>query len=228
MLVLLRIIFGVGMLYAIQFAVDTSHETPLSHTNVQHVTIPMVILLFLGVANAIVWAPVVGNMIASPIAGSFTRSSFSWKRSRLYKHLLKLEARKKFNQVAWNAYFSGWFRSREPELFYMGMKNARPGGFLQKYFAYKVYGFLHGIRCLEAYFILSSLGENPPKHREQSINALIIAATKTRSKSNERVNVPCVPPAQELIRNEKISLPKQFDAEEVSLVVHRETQALEH
>lgn len=211
MINLLRLGFGAWMVWAVLGAIELSHGTGLTRASMGLVGVSALELMLLGIANAVLWTPVIGRAIAEPVAGNFTRSSPSWERSRIYKTIMRLERQKRHLMASWVAWFTGIFKPMEPEVFYVGLQNARPGSYLQRHFARKVYGFMNARRCLEAFSILKSLGCEPPKHREQSINSIILAFDKPGSNPVEKVFVPNLPPPTELVRNPRISLPRKFN-----------------
>lgn len=198
------------MIWAIHHAIQLSETTNMQRADFPEIGFSMAVLLVLGLLNAIVWTPYIGAKIADPISGMFTRSSFSWNRSKIYKYILKLESRNKYKTAAWVAYFYGFRRPNEPEIFYSGMRNAMPDSYLQKYFAQRVYHFLNARRCLEAYSILKSLGWEPARHREQSINRLIMVHFAEKKQELPKFQIPNIPPPSELVRNTNITLPRRF------------------
>ncbi len=210
MLFLCRLVFGGCMIWSIHLAIQLSNRTNMQRAELPEIGFSMAVLLVLALLNAIVWAPYIGAKIADPIAGMFTRSSFSWHRSKIYKHILRLEHKKKYKTAAWTAYFYGLMRPNEPEVFYSGMQNSVPSSYLQKYFAEKVYQFLNARRCLEAYTILKSLGWEPVRHREQSINRLIMVHFSQKRERPSKLELLSAPPLSTLARNVNITLPKKI------------------
>lgn len=209
-MLILRVVFGLGFVWAWHEAVIASESVGLYSGSFPYVGLPMIAMLFLAVANAVVWAPAVGAWMVSPLTGSYLRASSSTRRNRMLRALIRMDRRGWRHRTTWGAFFSGWMHPAEPEIFYLGFQNASPGSGLQRYFARRVYQFQHGRRCLEAYRVLESLGETPPPHREQSINAIILACRERPAPSRQRLAIPVFEEVPQMSRNTAIRLPRQF------------------
>ena len=209
-ILILRVMFGLGFLWAWQEAVVASETVGLYSGAFPYVGMPMVALLFLAVANGIVWTPFIGARLVSPLTGSYIRTSYSKRKNRLVRMIHRMEKKGWRRRVVWASWLAGHIRPNEPEVFYLGLQNAAPGSGMQRYFAEKVYQFLNGRRCLEAFLILRSLGYEPAPHREQSINRIVLAHVSRKSLKPKTMPVPAITQAPFMAPNPAIRLPGQF------------------
>jgi hypothetical protein len=61
----------------------------------------------------------------------------------------------------------------QPMVCLIGLKSARPGSWLERHFAMRVFGFANAANCIEAYRILRKHGMDPRPHRSPEINAIL-------------------------------------------------------
>ncbi|MCP5516834.1 MAG: hypothetical protein H7A45_06190 [Verrucomicrobiales bacterium] len=172
MLILLRILFGGALLYALAVAIGAAESgvggdlAPALH---------LAVGLFLALANAIVWAPWIGGKIADPISGMFTSDS-SGGRPNLWLALAhRFEARRWRRLALLLAFAEGVRHPDQPGAFAVGLRTARPGSWLERVFAREVYRFDNIQNSVRAYQILRTHGERPLPHRNKEISATLLA-----------------------------------------------------
>jgi hypothetical protein len=65
-----------------------------------------------------------------------------------------------------------------PAPFVIGMKNARPGSWLEHVYAREVYRFTNVDNCVRAYQVLRRHGRTPGPHARDEVNRLTAALEK--------------------------------------------------
>jgi hypothetical protein len=202
MIILLRIVFGAGLLGVMFFASQESGR------NIAGDVTPGFFLalgLILALANAIVWASWIGERIAGPLD-----SMYVGKGAHAAPHLglrlaRKAAARGHRRLAVLLAFVEG---VRHPDFsgaFIVGMRNARPGGWLEKVFAREVYRFDGVDNCVQAYTILKQHGLKPPPHENQEIRGVLRSLDHQGKPPAQPLAVPKAPEV-EIQRNPRIRL----------------------
>lgn len=187
MLIVLRIVFGAALIYALAVALGAGGGSvggdlaPALH---------LAVGLFLALANAIVWAPWLGGKIADPISGMFTADSSSGRPNRWLRLAQRCEARgwRRLAQVL--AFAEGVRHPDQPGAFAVGLRTARPGSWLERVFAREVYRFDNIQNSVRAYQILKAHGERLPPHRNKEISALLLSLEREQRPEPPRLAVP--------------------------------------
>lgn len=173
-LILLRAVFGILLFAAAEDALAaaggalvTGDLRPAYHTAV---------LVVLGLANAIVWAPLAGAWVSQPITSTFTDGHFVERPNSLMRALRWACARGWRRLAVALAFLHGVIRPDEPASFMLGMRQARPGSRLERIFALEVYRFHNIQHCVEARDVLKRHGIDPGPHPLAEVN-LALAST---------------------------------------------------
>jgi hypothetical protein len=95
----------------------------------------MALAVFIGIANAIVWAPLVGRLMADPLTGAFTSGNPGDFRNNLLQFAHKLSLRRHRRTALLFAFLEGVRHPDLPGAFIVGLNNARPGSWLERVFA---------------------------------------------------------------------------------------------
>lgn len=202
MIVVLRILFGAGLVGVLFLALQESNQ------NIAGDVTPgfyLAVGLVLALANAIVWASWIGERIAGPLD-----SMYVGKGAPVSSHLglrlaQKAAARGHRRLALCLAFIEG---VRHPDFsgpFIVGMRNARPGTWLEKVFAREVYRFDGIDNCVRAYTILKQHGIKPPPHRNKEITGVLLSLEHQTRPPAEALPVPKGPDI-ELQRNPRIRL----------------------
>ena len=98
------------------------------------------------------------------------------------------------------------FHPHLPTGYLIGMRNARPGSWLEKMFAREVFRFDHTQNCLAAKEVLRRHGLNPGRHWSEEINLGILAGRKRNRPAPPPMVLPQVPHKLNSRRNPNIRL----------------------
>jgi hypothetical protein len=204
MLVLLRLIFGFALFSVLARAVRLAEENPQTDGTSDAGYVALSVIL--GIANAIVWAPLVGRLLADPLTGAFTTGHPAEYRNYVVQFVNKLAARRWRRLALFFAFLEGVRHPDLPAAFVLGMNNARPGSFLERIFAREVWRFDNAENCLRAWEILHARGENLRIHRRPEVNLLVLSIQRESSPAPDPLNLPPAPRPPAPVRNPRIRL----------------------
>lgn len=166
----------------------------------------MAMALILGVATAVVWAPYFGERIAAPLTSALTNTEVTEMENETLKGIQSLSIHGWRRLAAWLCLVQC---IRHPKLSapaWMGLENSPEGSWLQKEFAWRVYGFTHPHRCVEAWKVLLRHGIKPPPHHEPTIVMFLKAHEPKPEKEQVPVELEAAPPSEALPRDARIQL----------------------
>ncbi|MGY8656851.1 MAG: hypothetical protein ACKVJX_24845 [Verrucomicrobiia bacterium] len=168
--------------------------------------------LFVGLANAIIWAPWFGEKLAGTVTGSIvshaSNADTSYWSHRVIHWLRHHHLR--YIAICW-CVFEGLNRPWMPHPFVLGMKMAKKDSWLAAVFALEVYRFSNVYNCLEACQILERRGIKPRIHKLQEINLFIVESKKEVRPPRAPIPAPDRVPDPPMKRDQRIEL---FDDEE--------------
>ncbi len=207
MLVLLRILFGAALLYEM---VEGARAAPTSQgagdtTGAYY----LAICVTLGILNALVWAPYLGAKVSGPLTGMITESTYVDRTNWVLRIIRALDARQHRRLARWICFLEGVRHPNAPTAFVVGLKNARPGSWLEKVFAREVFRFNNSQNCMDAYAALKRHDIDPRPHTNQELNILLFSMEKPPRPDAAILAVPHAPPAPPLKRNPRIRLFKR-------------------
>ena len=167
--------------------------------------------VLVGIATAIVWAPVVADRMADPLTGVVPDSTYKEPPNRLRRLIRWLDGRAVRRWARWLCFIDGIRHPWSPAPFILGLRNSEPGSWLELVYAREVFKFNNAENCLRAYEILRRRGQAPKFHRNKEVTLLMSALEKTAEP--EAAPLP-VPPAEAppLERNPRIKLPSKLTA----------------
>jgi hypothetical protein len=202
MLVLLRIIFGGALAAAFALAIQASDR------NVAGDVTPgfyLSVCLILGLANAIVWAPWVGEKLAAPLDTMYTGAGSpmptnTWLR---FAHWCAAKGHRRLAVLL--AFAEGVRHPDLPGAFIVGLHNAKPGSWLEKIFAREVYRFHNVQNAVHAWEVLRRHGIEPPPHPNKEVNATLLSLMHRHQPESRVLPVPEAPEPP-LKRNPRIQL----------------------
>ena len=207
MLVILRIVFGVALVYQIVDGARNAGGTGEAGdlTGAWY----LVICVGLAILNALVWAPYLGNKVSGPLTGMITESTYV-ERINWVIHLIRwLDARGYRRAVVLLCFLEGVRYPSSPAAFAVGFKNARPGSWLEKVYAREVFRFNNTQSAIQAYLALKRHGMDPRPHHNQEVNVMLMALEKPPRADAPILPVPAAPKPAPLKRNPGIRLFKQ-------------------
>lgn len=202
MIVFLRILFGAGLLGVMFLALREPNLNVAGDVTPGYY---LAMSLVLALANAIVWASWVGERIAGPLDSMYVGKGASASPHLLLRLARRADARKHRRMAAFLAVLEG---VRHPDFsgaFIVGMRNARPGSWLEKVFAREVYRFDSIENCIRAHAILRQHGIKPPPHSNKEVSGVLLSLDHRDRPPAETLSVPKSAEV-ELKRNPRIRL----------------------
>jgi hypothetical protein len=214
MLILLRIVFGAALLYEM---VQGARRAPATMGEAGDVTgaFYMAVWVVLAILNALVWAPYFGAKLSHPIAGMMTDSTYRDENNWVLRLIRSLDARRYRRATLLFSFWEGVRHPSLPAAFVVGLRNARPGSWLEKVYAREVFRFNNTQNCLQAYLALKRHGIQPRPHANQEVNILLLSLERPARPEAQVIAVPGAPPPATLKRNPRIQLFKREQAESV-------------
>jgi hypothetical protein len=164
------------------------------------------VVVFLAMANGIVWAPYFANKISDPLTGGTIDAPYKEEKSPALQIARWSEARGKHGLARWLCFVEAVQRPWLPASYALGLANARPGSWLEKVFASEVFKFNNAQNCLKAYEVLKRHGIDPRPHANPGINLVLISQEREIKETPNTVEVPPAPPASPLQRDKRIKL----------------------
>lgn len=204
MLFLLRALFGFA-LFAV-FARMLQVAGPDPQTDGVSDAGYLALAVVLGIANAVVWAPWVGSLMADPLTGAFTTGHPGESRNPVLQLAHRVALRGWRRTALFFAFLEGVRNPDLPGAFVLGLNQARPGSWLEKVFAREVWRFDHAENCLRAWRILKARGRVPGLHRQAEVNLLILTADREPRPEPAVLTPVTAPPPAPPTRNPRIRL----------------------
>jgi hypothetical protein len=204
MLVIFRIIFTGALLYTFNRArISGSAELPYDDMTGP---VYLIVAVVLGIACACVWAPYLGSKVADPLTGGLVQSQHI-ERSRLVLKLIHWAEHRRMRRLAvLFCFIEGVRYPWLPSAFVLGLKNARPGSWLEKVFAREVYRFNNTQNCLLASKALQRHGIQMPMHEHPEINIALNALDREPRPEPSILAIPPADPPPPPKRNFRIEL----------------------
>jgi hypothetical protein len=208
MLVILRIVFGLGLLYAFYQVRENAQTNPETGdlTNALY----LAVCVFMGILNAIVWAPYFGSKISEPLTGTLTTGAGFDPKNRWVRLILWCERRGYRRLALLVCFLEGVRHPLLPAAFVFGLRNAKPGTWWEKIYAREVFRFDNTQNSLQALAVLKRHGIDPGNHPRQEVNLVLRSLEKPVKPDPAKLDVPRVPQSMPLKRNPLIRL---FDRE---------------
>lgn len=210
MLVVLRVIFGFALVYAM---VEGARRAP--GTDVAGDLTPAAYLAVCGVLaflNALVWAPYLGAKVSGPLTGMITGSDYVERTNWVLRLIRWFEARRFRGMTVAFCFWEAVRHPSSPAPYVTGLKHARPGSWFEKVFAREVFKFTNTQNCVQAYMALKRHGIDPRPHASQEVNIVLLAVERPPKEEAGVVAVPAASKAAPPQRNARIQLFKRPDA----------------
>lgn len=168
--------------------------------------------VIMGIGAALAWAPVLVGRAVDPLVDLPEGRSESILQSRgLMGVIARSDARGHRRLARWLCFWEGVRHPRYPAQFIIGLRNARPGSWLEKAFAREVFRFNGVDNCLRAAEVLRRHGLPPTSHPNPSVNQALHALNRPAIPERPAVPVP-ESEAPPLKRNLRIQLPAASDS----------------
>ena len=168
----------------------------------------MAYALFGSIVLAILWAPVIGERISTPLTATLTQETSLPAETNLVIRCIGQLQRKGWHRLALPLiFYEGIHHPTLPLPALLGLRSARPGSFLEKLFAREVYNYNNIQNCLHAYRILKERHNYiPPAHRQAEVNLAIMSLTREPAPEPKKYEVKSLPPPSTPQRNPRIKL----------------------
>lgn len=204
MLIVMRIFLGAAFLHFARLAWLNAEQNPSAGdlSNAFYTAICVV----LAIANAVVWAPYIGNKLSDPLTSTVVESTFVERVNYLMKLAQWFSKKRRRRTVLLLSFVEGIRNPWSPVPFLMGMRHARPGTWLEKVFAREVYRFGNIQNCVRAFQILKEHGCVPATHDNPEVNMAIMAMERQAPREVPAVKLPPSVPPPRLRRNRRIAL----------------------
>ena len=207
MFALLRIVFGAALLYEMAEGVRAAATSKGAGDTTG--AYYLAVCVGIGILNALVWAPYLGDKVSGPLTSMITESTYVERRNWLLALIRWLDARKFRRLVLALSFLEAIRHPDSPTAFLIGFGNARPGSWLEKVYAREVFRFNNTQKCVEAYQALRRHGVDPRPHHNQEVNILLLSLEKPPRPEASILPVPTAPPPAPVKRNPRIQLFKK-------------------
>jgi len=165
----------------------------------------MAFCVVVGIAAAIAWAPLVAGRVADPLTSPFTGGHAYDHTNRLMGWITWADGRGHRRLTRWLCFVEGVRHPDLPTQFIVGLRNARPGSWLERAYAREVYRFNNVENCEKALAVLRRHGIEPPPHRQPGINLALRSADRAAAPERPTMAVPEAPEVA-VKRNPRIRL----------------------
>lgn len=204
MLILLRILFTGAFIYDLVKA-DESAGGPLRAGDLTP-AFYLATTVILAILTAMVWAPLVGEHMAGPFGRLFTEGKGVAEDDFVSRLIRRLHARGHRKTALFFCFIQGLNRPWLPGPFIIGLKNSRPGSWLEKVFAREVLRFDNVQHCMLACEALERQGIHPPLDQHPELKVLMAGKERGASPDAPPVPVPKAPAPPSPKRNPRIRL----------------------
>lgn len=207
MLVFWRIIFGAALLYEMT---EGARQAPGAGeagdlTGAWY----MAVCVGLAILNALVWAPYLGAKVSGPLTGVITESTYVERTNWILRAVRSLDARRYRRATLFFAFWEAVRHPFGPTAYVVGMRNSRPGSWLEKVFAREVFRFNNTHNCVQAYLTLKRHGIDPRPHASQEVNIVLLSMERPPRPEAQILPVPAAPKPAPVSRNPRIRLFKR-------------------
>lgn len=204
MIVLGRLFFTVALVYGFWEAGANARMDPHSGDLTNAFWLSFCVIMAIGAAFC--WAPLfVGRLMANSLTSPLTSGHYQEPHHRLLGLIRWCENRRFRRAVCGLCFLEGVRRPWQPVPFVIGVRNARPGSWLEKVFAEEVYRSYHTAECIKAREILRRHGVEPPPHAVGSVRLILDSLDRETAPDKPPLPVPAaVPPS--LQRNPRVTL----------------------
>jgi hypothetical protein len=159
------------------------------------------IILLLTLPMAVVWTPYLVEGLFGSLADSMNDDHADPEKLRLARWIRRAEARKRRRLVVLLCWWEGVMV--HPNLqrpFFTGMKHAKPGSFLERFFAQEVLRFGDSRNVMQALNVLDHHGIKPKSHWSESITEMM---------RFRKLRVKPAPPAMPVPKTDAPAAPKR-------------------
>jgi hypothetical protein len=207
MLVLLRIIFGVALLYGFYLVRQNAVTYPESGDLMN--AFYLAVCVALGILNALAWAPYFGAKLSDPLTTTITTGIVPNPNNRLLRLVRWCERHRYRRCLLCLCFLEAVRHPDSPTAIVIGLKFAPPGSWWQKVYALAVFDFNNTQNCVAAYQVLKGRGIEPNPHPNPEIRLVLQSLERPFKPEAARLEVPPAPPPSPPKRNPLIRL---FDA----------------
>lgn len=204
MWIVLRVLFAVLMHLAFKEARMNAQVDPMYGDLTNAFWVAVVVML--GIANGIVWAPYFANKISDPLTGGTIDAEFKEEKGLILKAARWCQMRRRHALARGLCFLEAVRRPWLPAAYAMGLENCHPGSWLEKIYATEVFKFNNAQNCLKAYEALKRHGIDPRPHAHPGINLVLISQDREVKEAPSALAVPEAPPPPPIKRDERIKI----------------------
>jgi len=128
--------------------------------------------VILGLVSGLLWVPVFAERLLGAPTDEVKNPGLADPPGRLLGLIRRLDARGCSRLARWLCFVEGVRHPWRPAPFVIGMKNARPGTWLERVYAREVYRFTNVDNAVRAYQVLRRHGCAPGLHPRDEVNRL--------------------------------------------------------
>lgn len=161
----------------------------------------------LGLVTVMMWVPVVGEQLSSPLTFSLVHETSVSRSHRVVRWIHRCQARGRHRLALLLCLWEGLCKPRLPHPALLGIKSARHGSWLEKWLAREIYSHNNVQNCLVAWRILREHHqETLPPHANPEVTLALMQLQRQPSPECPPVPVPHRPQPAALARNPHIKL----------------------
>jgi hypothetical protein len=207
MLILLRILFTGLFVYCVAQARDNA-RTNLAGGDLNN-AFWVGTGVILAIACAIVWAPFLGAKVADPLTGGLVNSPPLETKNGFLQLIRWCDKKNRSFFVRWLCFIEGVRAPWLPIPYVLGLKNSRPGSWLEKVYALEVFKFNNAENCIAAFRALERHGIDPRPHPSPDVNVVLMSLERATAPDPAKLDVTPAPPPPKLQRDDRIRLGKK-------------------
>ena len=164
-------------------------------------------------AASVTWAPLLGSQIAAPVTGMLNDGSVIEFTNPMLRAIRWCDRRGMRFLTRMLCFVEGVRYPRRPAHFVIGMRNSRPGSWLEKVFAREVYKFSNVANASKARDILRLRHDDDPgPHERVEVNLALLSDQRAERSEPAVLELPPAPPPPPLKRKPGIRLFEGADA----------------
>ena len=207
MLILLRILFSGLFVYIVIQARDNARANLAAGDLTNAFWVGGGVIT--AIACAIVWAPFLGAKVSDPLTGGLINAPFVERKNYLLQFIRWCDKKGRSFLVRWLCFIEGVRAPWLPLAFVLGLKNSKPGSWLEKVYAREVFKFNNVENCMTAFQALQRHGIDPRPHPSPDVNVVLKSLERADAPDPEKLNVTPAPPPPKVQRDERIQIGKK-------------------
>jgi len=207
MLILLRIVFTGAFFYCV-ISARNDGRNPGAAGDLTG-ALWLVATFLAALACGIVWAPFLGAKVADPLTGGMVNTPFVERKNFLLQFIRWCDKKNHRLLTRWLCFLEGVRAPWLPTAFILGLKNSRPGSWLERVYAREVFKFNNAENCILAFQTLRRHGIDPRPHRNADLNMVLMSIERGEAPNPPLLDVQPAPPPPKLERDKRIDIGRE-------------------